>query len=495
MRSIEFNFGHKLGNAANGLYKCPACGEVSLTVALGDPKNIGFFCSKGCTKQAIFKELALPELADVPDGEDFTVHLSSPVLPPPQPVKLAADKPPQKERLTWELLTGELAHRGWIVKFNLISQEIEINARSDTSNRLLSMDDLVTVLHSDLSGKYKGCTLDNLHAYVSYIAREDSYNPILDFLKTLEWDTKDRLKELYKLMGIAEDPLSQTLVMKWLMQSVALLFNDEEEPYGADGVLVLNGGQGLGKTSLFSRLALQPRWFHEGATIKDNDKDTTRRCVTVWITELGEVESTLKSDISALKAFITSNMDVYRPPYARSDRRVARRTSMCATCNSDRYLIDPTGNRRWWSVPITVPMAYDDIQAFEAEQLWAQIYATVAELDQKGRAACYRLTRSEQDQLAVRNGEFEKPLKGEMECRDLLQEAKDKGYTWVFMTVTQWKTENMDALRAYSVNQIGAALNHIGLTAHRKRINGGNAERGYELPTRVQVPAEIRAIK
>lgn len=488
MSSIEFDFGHKLGTATNGLYKCPSCGETSLSIAMGDPQNIGFFCSQGCTRKAIFAALDLPA--------DVNVCLSSPVLPPPQPVKLVQEKQPPKERLTWELLMGEMALRGWSVKFNLLSQEIEIDARSETSKRLLSMDDLVTVLHSDLAGRYKGCTLDNIHAYATYIAREDSYNPVLDFLNSQEWDGEDRLPILFELMGIEEDELSKTLVTKWLLQAVALLHNDEAAPYGADGVLVLNGGQGLGKTSLFRRLALRPYWFREGATIKDNDKDTTRRCVTAWITELGEVESTLKSDISALKAFITSDMDVYRPPYARSDRKVARRTSMCATCNSDRYLIDPTGNRRWWSVPISSNMDYEKIQALDAEQLWAQIYAIVSALDQKGRAACYRLTRSEQDQLAIRNGEFEKPLKGELECRDILEQAREQDLIFTYMTITEWRAENIDALRQYSANQIGEALRHMGIEMKRKRINGGSsASKVYLLPTRVRTPAEIRAIK
>lgn len=481
MTPIPFDFGWRLGERNGSFYACPHCKTgASMRVDVNDPHNVVFSCKQGCTQKEILSALGY--------DPDALVHLQG------SNNSKDYNKTSPKNRITWETLMCEMALLGWSVQFNLISQEIEVNARSDT-NRLMNMDDLTTVLHSNLSGSYKGCTLDNLHAYTTYIARENSYNPVLDFLAKQTWDGEDRLPALYDLMGISEDNLSKVLVLKWLLQTVALLFNDESSPYGADGVLVLNGGQGMGKTSLFRKLALRPEWFREGATIKDNDKDTTRRCVTVWIAELGEVESTLKSDISALKAFITSEIDVYRPPYARNDRKVARRTSLCATCNSDRYLIDPTGNRRWWSVPVSVRMDYGKIQKFDTLQLWAQIYAIVSALDQKGRAACYRLTPSEQEQLAIRNGEFEKPLKGEMECRDLIQEAIEKDYTFELMTITQWRSENIDALRAYSVNQIGAALNHIGITMKRKRINGGNAERCYELPTRFKVPAEIRAIK
>lgn len=395
-----------------------------------------------------------------------------------------------KTRLTWEILMCEVGMRGWLVKHNLVTQEIDITGRTMLSKRPLCLDDMITVLHSDLGENFKGCTLDNIGAYLTYIARENSYNPVLDHLASLQWDGKDHTQEVFELLGIQDDDLSKVLVRKWLLQTVALLYNDEENPFGADGVLVLNGIQGAGKTSFFRKLALRPEWFGEGATIKDNDKDTLRRCVTRWIVELGEVESTLKSDISALKAFVTSDIDVYRMPYARSDRKTARRASLCATCNSERYLIDPTGNRRWWSVPVTIMMDYDRIQAFDANQLWAQIYALVSPLDQKERAACFRLTRAEQQALAVRNGEFEKPMKGELECRDLLEEAKANDFTFTLMTTSQWKQENIDVLRPYSANQIGAALAKIGLEQVKTK-----KMRGYMLPTRVQLPYEIRRIK
>lgn len=478
-RRILFDFGFKIKDGSQpDRYTCPACNKVdTLRIDMSDIANIRFNCSAGCDQSSILQALD--------QDPNATVYMER--------VKLVTEKPEQKgkERLTWEMLSIELASRGWAAEFNLISQEVEINATTSISNRPMSMDDVITVLHSDLSGKYKGCSLDTLHAYVNYIAREFAFNPVVNYLQGLKWDGKSRREELFELMGIPEeDTLSRTLVFKWLLQCVAMLYNDEENPFGAEGVLVLNGGQGIGKTSLFRRLALRPQWFGEGATIKDNDKDTLRRCITRWITELGEVESTLKSDISALKAFVTSDTDVYRTPYARADRKAARRTSLCATCNSDRYLIDTTGNRRWWSVPLSKPMDFDKIQQFNAEQLWAEVFMIVSNLEQKERASCFRLTRSEQAALAVRNGEFEKPLKAELECRDLIDEANANGYTWQFMTVSKWREMNIDTLRSYSVNQIGAALKQIGL--QQERIN---AVRGYTLPSRIALPPEIRRIK
>lgn len=417
--------------------------------------------------------------------EGHTINAATPIPPDPDGKRrlVKSEKTSEKDRLSWELLSCEMMVHNYSVRFNTISNDIEVQAKSITG-REMDLDDTITALHSELGGKYKGCTLENITAYIAFIAKENAYNPVLELLESIEWDGTNRIDDVFSLLGIESDVLSCVLVRKWLFQTIALLYNELKDPYGAEGVLVLNGAQGVGKTSFFRHLAIRPAWFLEGATIKDNDKDTTRRIVTRWISELGEVESTLKSDISALKAFVTSDVDVYRLPYARGDRKVARKTSLCATCNSDRYLIDPTGNRRWWSVPIEKRMEYTEIQQLDALQLWAQIYAIVKELSPKERAACFRLTAEEQSLLAIRNGEFEKPVKAEEECRDIIEAAKAAGdrAIWKTMTVSEWKTEHINVLRPYSANQIGAALKKLGYETHPKWRNG-KQDRLCELPT------------
>ena len=138
---------------------------------------------------------------------------------------------------------------------------------------------------------------------------------------------------------------------------------------------------------------------------------------------------------------------------------------MCATCNSDRYLIDPTGNRRWWSVPFnrTVPRA--ELLELDALQLWAQIFAIVAPLSYHDKAACFRLSEDEKKLLAVRNGEYEKPLKAQPEVADILFQAKRDDLTMKRMTVSEFKAL-WDVLRPYTAQQISAAIKacHIEIT-------------------------------
>ena len=378
-----------------------------------------------------------------------------------------------KMRLTRAILAEEMRQRGFGVRYNVIASEYEITGRTE-AGRTLSQDDLITIMHDALSDMYKGVSFETLAQYATLEAREHQFNPVLDRLASITWDGIDRLPQLYALIGAEDDPLSQVLIRKWLMQSVALLYNDAADPFGADGVLVLNGEQGAGKTSLFRHLAMRDAWFGEGLTVSDRDKDTVRRIVTVWLAELGEVECTMKSDISALKAFVSASIDHYRLPYGRADIVAPRMTSLCATCNSDRYLIDPTGNRRWWSVPFRRNVQRDELLALNAPQLWAQIYAIVNPLPYREKAGCFRLTEAERNELAERNGDFEKPMKAQPEVEDIMAKAARDGLSMRQMTVTEFM-KMWPELRPYSAQQVGAALKKIGIDTTMKRIAGTRA--------------------
>ena len=373
----------------------------------------------------------------------------------------------KRPRLTRAALIDEMQSRGYDARFNIISGEYEITGRT-ASGRVMTQDDLITLMQDELADNYKGASFDTLAQYIAFNARENQYNPVLDLLSAAKWDGVDRLPQLYSLVGVTDDELSKTLIRKWLYQSIALLFNDAADPFGADGCLVLNGAQGVGKTSLFRHLAMRDAWFGEGCSIDDRDKDTGRRVITKWISELGEVESTLKSDISKLKAFVSASVDRYRLPYGKSDIVSPRFTSLCATCNSDRYLIDPTGNRRWWSVPFKRTVPRDELLKLDALQLWAQIFAAVSPLSYHDKAACFRLTEAEKAALASRNGAYEKPVKAQPEIEDILYQAKRDNLKMQRMTISEFKLL-WDILRPYSVQQISGAIKACGIEITRTR--------------------------
>jgi len=390
-----------------------------------------------------------------------------------------------KERMTLEIVSAKLSELGYSVRFNEVSRMAECQGLTP-AGFALNEESLAVLLHDALSGEYSGASLETIRAYLAFLASENRYNPVRELLAGTVWDGVDRLPSLYDVAHIQDDA-SRTFFRKWLLQTCAALFNGEggQEPFSLDAVLTLVGAQGTGKTSLFRALALKTAWFSEGTRLDERDKDTFRRAVTCWICELGEVDSTMKSDLSAVKAFISSPWDAYRLPFGRADVTGARHASLCATCNFDRYLIDQTGNRRFWTVEIPEPIDRAALESFDFLQLWAQLYSVVAPLSYADKARCFRLTREEMDALNARNAQHQKPVKAQSECEDIIDEAKRNGYGWREMTVLDFKLLWHDELRNFSVQQIGTALQALGIETEKTK-----KARLRMLPTKVKAKAD-----
>lgn len=385
----------------------------------------------------------------------------------------------------FSLFDDFMLRHGYSIQYNQITHCYEFIGFGTQESPEHLAENVPTILFDQLRKEYSKVNMFSITNYITLYATRNRYNPVLDMIKAEKWDGVDRVTEIYNIFRIpVDDTLSRVLIYKWLMQGICGLFNNIENPFSLDIVLVFQGNQGIGKTRFLEKLALHPKFFAEGCCIDPRNKDSIMLATNKWICELGEIGSTMKKDINSVKAFLSRSTDEYRTPYGKAMLQYPRVTSFVGTVNDEQFLVDQTGNRRFATVPLPPDLEIDyetQIKPFNALQLWSQIYQTVKDLD---KASCFRLTTEEKKLLDERNQHFMKSLRAEDEVLDILEEEQcaETGYTCTIepMTVTQFMQRH-SSLSRYNAAEIGRILKKHGYESKRKKVSG-KIDRYLDLP-------------
>ena len=216
-----------------------------------------------------------------------------------------------------------------------------------------------------------GLTLSAIDDHINIITQKNEYHPVEQWIKSKPWDGTDRIQNL--LASLTIDPgfdtdLAKTLLSTWLVTGAAAVTRCNG--IAAQGLLVLQGPQSAGKTRWFMSLCPDGTWCKDGMLVDPANRDSIQKATAHWIVELGELDATFrKADVSRLKSFITERTDVYRSAYARREVAYPRRTLFAGSVNPATFLVDNTGNRRFWTIPVT---KCNPKHGIDLQQLWAQ---------------------------------------------------------------------------------------------------------------------------
>ena len=267
-----------------------------------------------------------------------------------------------------------LAWEGAILRYKTVGREIEwrdqYQCGGDTAD-----GDRVTRLIS--SAKKHGLPTTLIADYIQTVASENAFNPVEAFITRKPWDQRtDYIEQLLSTLTITKGfdiSLARVYLRKWLVSAVMLA--TAQRPQEAHGVLILQSdNHGAGKGRWFKRLveAIDPDLLGTGG-LDVRDKDSVLRIGKKWIYELSEIEASMsRREIGELKAFITTDTDEVRAPYARVAQKLPRRTAFCGSANNKQFLTDPTGSRRFWVIPIAAANYQHHVNI---QQLWAQAYS------------------------------------------------------------------------------------------------------------------------
>ena len=279
-------------------------------------------------------------------------------------------------------------------------------------------------------------------------AHDHEFHPVRDWFRQLPpWDGVKRVERIFiDYLGADDSEYAKALARLLCRAVVARIFHPGCK---WDYVIVLSGGQGIGKSTLLRKLG--GKWFSDSLTTFEG-KDAIEQLQGRTIIEVGEMQAASKSDAAAMKAFISRQVDKVRLPYEHRSSEFPRQCVLVATSNDKAFLKDTTGNRRFLPVDVAqsklIPLnkSVFDMKDEDIRQIWAEAYADFK--------ANYK---SEQDLCLPEN--VEKTALEMQEAHMEGLEMKDQIEAFLELPVPEnWKNYDITARREWVSSHLGDDL-------------------------------------
>jgi hypothetical protein len=291
-------------------------------------------------------------------------------------------------------------------------------------------------------------------------ARRDDFHPVVDYLDALAWDGLPRLDGWMSTYLQAED--SEYTRHVGTIMLVAAVRRVRRPGCKFDEMVVLESEQGKAKSSALALIAVREEWFSDDLPLSANTQQVIERTQGRWIIEAGELSGMGKRGVDHLKAFLSRRADRSRMAYGRLPHDAPRHFIVVGTTNDDKYLIDSTGNRRFW--PVRVGDIDLDALARDRDQLWAEaaVREAAGESIRLDRALWQAAALEQEERRTV--DPFVAPLADLF--RDLLGKVASRE-VWQFIgTPIGLRTPELE-------RRLGAAMRELGFEHGKRRFGGG----------------------
>ena len=348
------------------------------------------------------------------------------------------------------------------IRYNIMGKHEDIRLPGELWSDSDRLRTLARDYIEDLCARH-GLGSQKLDSWIRMRGELGAYHPARVWLESKEWDGVPRFEQLLATVRTSTPNAWRTYLRRWLIQGVAALY---EHKFCCRGVLTFTGAQGVGKTSWFKSLVPENlNAFGEGLNLDPADKDSTVITLSKWIVELGEVDATFrKADISKLKAFLTKEKDILRVPYGRAYDHWKRMTVWGATVNDPQFLMDGTGNTRWWCIETE---AINWRHGIDMQQVWAEA-KTWYDIGES-----WFLDEKETDMLNILNENFEvvDPVKELIISRFQFDLPRETWDNWMTTTDVLSAIGYEKPSKAIATNA-GVILKNLVGSQKRKRVNG-----------------------
>lgn len=205
-----------------------------------------------------------------------------------------------------------------------------------------------------------------------------AYHPIKDKIESIKWDGKPRIDTF--LIDVMKCELDNENSRDYLREVARMIFYGGIERLYHEGckfdyMPVLIGRQGTCKSTIINWLTMDTGSYKEIISIDGKDSADILR--TTWVGEFAELLAMVRSkEVEGMKAFLSRDIDTFRPAYARHSISVPRHCIFIGTTNVYEFLKDYTGNRRY--LPVYVETSRGELYEREdevkhyIEQCWAE---------------------------------------------------------------------------------------------------------------------------
>lgn len=217
---------------------------------------------------------------------------------------------------------------------------------------------------------YKQAGRGNIDSALSLHLSQSTFNEVQDYINGLTWDGVKRLDTLFvDYLGAEDCEYTRTVTRKMFVAGIARAMHPGTK---FDNMLILVGRQGLGKSTLLSRMA--HGWFNDSICSFEG-KEAAELLQGIWLVEISELDAFRKSETTRVKQFLSLCSDIYRAAYAHNPEERKRRCIFFGTTNTYEFLKDPTGERRFWPVDTAVNKPKYDVFNELTEDVISQVWA------------------------------------------------------------------------------------------------------------------------
>lgn len=272
-------------------------------------------------------------------------------------------------RFAGKIRLNEFAQQPYL--YGSVPWENENNCRAWSSH-----DDsaLFSLIQADYGLKSRQDFADAL----KNVSMRNKFHPVREVLDSLTWDGKEHIRGLLpEYLGAEDSDYTYQVMRLWMLGAVSRVYKPGSK---FDYTMILQGSQGIGKSTFLKQLAMDDSWFNDSLDSLDSDK-AVQSLTGSWIIELAELKSLARTagGVESVKRFLTATQDKYRIPYERRADTFYRQCVFAGTTNKDDFLQDETGNRRFLIVQtgvkkpsksLFVPEIMDTIKLAWAEAVY-----------------------------------------------------------------------------------------------------------------------------